>query len=816
MTSVASALRCPPGRERIRRDLGRHRRTIVSQISGTRLGRYSIIALLGEGGMGRVYLAEDPVLRRRLAIKLLPPEYQTNADRRHRLLHEARAASALNHPNIIAVYDFGESEGAMFVAMEHVEGTTLRAWAKEADRSPAEALDLIRQAACALEVAHRAGLVHRDLKPENLMVRPDGLLKVLDFGLARSVAPTDLSATQSTPGELVGTLLYMAPEQVLGQSAQPSSDLFSLGVILYELLTGAHPFAAASWADTMHKILHENPTPPSQCDASLGAELDFVLSKAMAKDPLRRHPSAADLENDLVTLGSRCRQASASERPPGDRPRTLAVLPFKNIGGNPALGYLSLGLADAVITQLASSPDLIVRSTNAVASYENKPVDPRHAGEELEAEAVLDASFQLVSGRLRATARLVEVVTGRMLWAGKVNVSSDDVFELQDRVAYGIADALTVRHAPEDGAERAAPASRGERPAPDSRAPVSDTARVPAHAAFTPAPQAYEHYLRGMDAYRKFDPERNFEAIRHFEESLRLEPGFARAWAMLGEARQWVAAMGWDPDSVWFARAEEALARATEIDPADGFVHYLAATLHIARGRKRDAYAELKIALAAMPHFAHVYHYFGYLFRLADLLDHAIDAEERCWRIEPNDPFAYTGMIRMLPLQGEFARAQEWVERGRLRFGSAPGFEASEMMFLCLSGRSAQVLERFGTLEKHASPLGTASLSLALLQLGQRERARQVCGELQSYAAMDMDAAAWAAAIMGGLGETDRAFQHLARATAMGLDSAALYENPLLFEPLHGDPRWKSFIEGVRTRVESYRREFRWPIEGVA
>jgi serine/threonine protein kinase/tetratricopeptide (TPR) repeat protein len=761
--------------------------------AGSRLGRYAIVSPLGEGGMGRVYLAQDPALGRRLAIKLLPPEYRTDTHRRDRLLQEARAASALNHPNIIVVHDVGESEGTVFVAMEYVEGATLRAWAKEAPRGSAEVLDLIRQAAGALEAAHRAGLVHRDLKPENIMVRPDGMIKVLDFGLARRIAPTDLSSTQTLEGLVAGTPRYMAPEQILGQPAQPASDLFSLGVVLYELLTRVHPFAAESWADSMHKILHETPPPASQCDSSLGAEFDFVLSKAMAKEPSRRYPSAADFENDLAMLASRSRQATDPVPSLGSRTRTLAVLPFKNIGGNPELRYLSLGLADAVITQLASVPDLIVRATNAVASYEDKPVDPRRAGEELAAEAVLDASFQLVSGRLRATARLVEVVTGRMLWAGKVDVRSNDVFELQDRVAQGIAEAL-----------------------PGPRASVPDAAGVPAGARFTPGPQAYEHYLRGMDAYRKFDRDRNFEAIRHLEEAVRLEPGFARAWAMLGEARQWVASMGWDPDSVWFARAEEALARATEIDPDDGFVHYLAATLHIAHGRKREAYADLVIAHAAMPHVAHVYHYFAYLFRLADLLDQAIDAEERCWQIEPNDLLAYTGMIRMLPLRGEIQRAQEWVERGRLRFGSPPGLEASEMVFLCLSGRFRELVERFGAGDLQAHALGIGSLCLALLHLGEEERARRLFGQFGNHAAVDMDAAAWAAAVMARLGDTDRAFQHLARATALGLDSATLYEHPVLFEPLHGDPRWRPFIDGVRTRVATYRRELRWPIGGVA
>jgi len=775
------------------------------------IGRYQILAPLGHGAMGRVYLAEDPVLRRQLAIKLLPAEYESNADRRHRLLHEARAASALNHPNILVIHDLGESDGALYVAMEYVQGSTLRAWAKEAKRTPAESLSLIRQTARALDVAHRAGLVHRDLKPENLMVRPDGVLKVLDFGLARSVAPTDLSETQSMPGLIVGTIPYMAPEQVLGQLAVPASDLFSLGVILYELLTGTHPFAADSWADTMHRILHENPTPPSLLTDALGAEFDFVLAKMLAKSPQNRHPTAADLDNDLAALESRSRPVSTPAVARGEHPRTVAVLPFKNIGGNPALSYLGMGLADAVITQLASSPDLIVRATSAVAHYENKPADPRRVGEELEAEAVLDASFQLISDRLRATARLVDVASGRMLWSGKVDVSSNDMFELQDRVAHGIAEALTARTKPggipDDGEMR--PGS--DRATRDSTPSAPRPVEAPS---FTPSAQAYEHFLRGMDAHRKFTRESNFEAIPHFEEAVRIEPRFARAWAMLGEAQQWVASMGWEPDSIWFARAGAALARAREIDPEDGLVYYLSATLHIAHGRKREAYSDLRVALGHMPHFAHVYHYFSYLFRLSDLLDHAIDAEQRCWQIEPNDPLSYSGMIGMLALRGEAAGAQEWVERGRLRFGFVPGFERSEMVLMCLSGRFEEMVERFGALEKHPHPLGTATLCLALARVGQPERARRMFPHLERYATIDMDAAGWAAAIMAWLGDTDRALGYLARATALGLDSVTFYQHPLLFEPLRSHPRWESFIDGVRQRVESYRREFQWPLAG--
>ncbi|MGE5177119.1 MAG: serine/threonine-protein kinase, partial [Hyphomicrobiales bacterium] len=300
---------------------------------GDSLGRYRILEHRGEGGMGRVYVAEDPLLGRRLAVKILPPEFANDPERRHRLLHEARAASALNHPNIVTVHDVGEQDGALFVAMELVDGCTLREWAGAAPRPPGAVLRMIRQATTALGVAHAAGLVHRDLKPENIMVREDGLLKILDFGLARSVSPGAAARTETMPGTVMGTAPYMSPEQVLGQPAGPSSDLFSLGTILYELLTGKHPFAAATAIETMHRILHEAPEPPSRVARGLTADFDFVLAKALTKDPSRRHGSAHDLDVDLETLECGCGDAGGEdEGAAADGPRAIAVLPFKNIG----------------------------------------------------------------------------------------------------------------------------------------------------------------------------------------------------------------------------------------------------------------------------------------------------------------------------------------------------------------------------------------------------------------------------------------------------------------------------------------------------
>lgn len=478
---------------------------------GTTLGRYRLLEPLGKGGMGEVFLAEDPVLGRKVAIKVLPREYATNQERRARLVHEARAASALNHPNIITVHELRESDGTLYMAVEHVEGMTLRQWARREPMAPVAVLRLMRQATQALAVAHAAALVHRDLKPENLMVRRDGLLKILDFGLARSETPGESNRTSTMPGTVMGTAPYMSPEQVLGQAAGPPSDVFSLGTILYELLTGKHPFASDSAVETMHRILHETPEPPSRVNPALTQDFDFVLAKALSKDPSRRHTTARDLDVDLETLDCACCTTTswAGGKEEKGSLRAIAVLPFKNIGGNTELSYLGVGLADAVITLLSYSPDLIVRATSSISVYENQSVDPRRVAQDLDVSAVLDASFQRFGDRFRATARLVETPSGRALWAGKVDVSCDDIFEVQDQVAKGIADALTARLSGSGDL-----ASGGRR--------------------FTPSPEAYESYLRALESMRLGTLAGVLRAIELLELAVHVEPAYAQAWAQLG------------------------------------------------------------------------------------------------------------------------------------------------------------------------------------------------------------------------------------------------------------------------------------------
>ncbi len=758
---------------------------------GTSLGRYRILEPLGEGGMGRVYLAEDPSLGRKLAVKVLPPEFSSDPERRERLLHEARVASALNHPNILIIHDLGESDGSLFVAMELVEGCTLREWGLGKLRAPADVIRLIRQAVAALGVAHEAGLVHRDLKPENIMVRGDGLLKILDFGLARSVSPGAVARTATMPGTIMGTAPYMSPEQVLGQPAGPASDLFSIVTILYELLTGRHPFAADSAVEIMHRILHESPEPPSHVKRTLTPDFDFVLAKALSKDPTRRHATARDLDVDLETLECECGPVAPTTGDPESGPRSIAVLPFKNIGGDPELAYLGVGLADAVITRLSSSPDLIVRATSSVAAYQNQAVDPRRVGAELDVSAVLDASFQRIGERFRATARLVETASGRSLWAGKVDLKFDDIFEVQDQVAHGIAEAMTAR--------LGTPAGLKER-------------------RFTPSPEAYGLVMRGQEAFRGANADAFRRAIDLYEQATRLEPEYAEAWALLGGVYHATVDGGFDPDPIWILKAEEALTRARALDPENVQARFGIAGLRMTRGAKREAYEGLTDVVARAPNLALVYHYISYLYRLCDMFDEGIALSQKARELDPSSPWPFWHGIRLRAMGGDIRGAREDLESMRARFGTRVGTENSEISLLCYEGRFEELIDRFkGHEERFPHTSGAHyDYALAAIHVGRRDLVPHSLAVCDRFAAVDMDSAAHAASLRGFLGEPDLAFRHLERAVALGNDTLHFYTNPISFEPLFSDPRWEPFLDGVRVRVAQWKREFRWPPASVA
>jgi eukaryotic-like serine/threonine-protein kinase len=612
--------------------------------------------------------------------------------------------------------------------------------------------------------------------------------------------PDEATAMRTMPGTILGTAPYMSPEQVLGQPASPASDVFAMGTILYELLTGRHPFAAASPVETMNRILHDVPEPPSRLVAGLPSAFDFVLAKALARDPARRYPSAHDLDVDLES----CEAALAAEGPrdAGPRgvrpaapaspsalaaeggPRAIAVLPFKNIGGNPDLDYLGIGLADALITRLSTSPDLVVRPTSSIARYEKTPVEPRHVAHELEVSAVLDASFQRAGSRFRATARLIEEPGGRALWAGKVDLDFDDIFTVQDEVAGGIASALSAR--------------------------VRDVGRK----RYTPSPEAFELYLRAREPERTASREGQLRKVELLERIVALEPGYADAWAYLAKIRGSMVDAGFDHDPAWIRRADDACRRALEIDPEHSYAHYTMGTLDLMRGRKREAYRAFVRRHREHPNEFQPIHYLAAVLRICHLVEGALAAMHDAMELEPSTPWPAWSLVRLLADNRRDAEAMTVLERTRARFPNMATTHEIALLLLRNEGRWEEIVER--VTERGPVPAGSRmrfEAAYALLRLGRADEARPLAESLLPFAQVDMDYAGAQAVLHAWLGEPDAAFADLARAAELGNDSVYLFEREDLYGPLHGDPRWAPFLAERRARAASYRDELRWPID---
>jgi TolB-like protein len=607
---------------------------------GARLGPYEVVALLGVGGMGEVYRARDPRLGRDVAIKVLCPR-PGSGDPTLRLEREARAVAALSHPNILAVYDVGVAEKVPYVVSELLEGETLRA-RLGVGRMPGPAVvDLARQAAAGLAAAHDKGIVHRDLKPENLFLTTDGRLKILDFGLARRIAGPATTANAPTarlltqPGTVLGTVGYMAPEQVRGRAADTRSDVFSYGAVLYEMLSGRRAFTGDSGVETMSAILTEEP--PSLSADGVPAGLEQIVLRCLRKDPDERFPSAHDVAAalDAHVAGGTTPAVVSGAKPRGGR-RSVAVLPFRDLGGDPESAHLGLSLADATITELARLHSLLVRPTSAIVRYEGAAIEPGQAARDLAVDAVVDARFQRAGSRLRVTVQLVDAVEGRPLWAGKIDTSLDDVFEMQDEVARNIARALEVEWTP-DGERR-----------------LADGVRAPG-----PNAAAYELYVRGKRKLFGESLSDFVSALDWFEKAREADPRFALAWAGLADAYARLA-FQYQPEGDWYARAQAMCEKALALDPRLPEARYVRARLHWAPQANFDhaaAIRDLVPALRARPNLEEAYVLLGNVLHHVGLTHEAQALFERAEAVSPGHPRARAHVVMCLLALGRYGDA---------------------------------------------------------------------------------------------------------------------------------------------------------------
>jgi TolB-like protein/predicted Ser/Thr protein kinase len=493
------------------------------------LGPYTVLDKIGEGGMGAVYRARDTRLDRLVALKVLLPADAADPVRRRRLLDEARAASALNHPNIVTVYDVGSAGGVDFIAMEYVAGRSLAQLTSHHAMNVDEALAHAVQVADALVAAHAAGIVHRDLKPANVVVSDEGRVKVLDFGLARRVLPAG-AANEAAPTVTVdvsiwGTLSYMSPEQIEGRPADARSDIFSFGVMLFEMITGRRAFERTSAAGVIAAILQEPPPSTSGVPAPLAA----VLARCLCRNPSGRFQSASELKGALE-------QARLGTTPSPARP-TVAVLPFANLAGGTD-DYFAEGLTEEIINALTRVPGLLVTARTSSFAAPGRGGDLAEIGARLGVGHLVEGSVRRADTRIRVTAQLVQVSDGCHVWSERYDRELNDVFALQDEIAGAIADTLRARLVRESAVVRR---------------PTTDL-------------DAYNLYLEGRHHFLKGTPDELARSRACLEEAISRDERFAVAYDALAELYWYFGFYGAMAPKEAFSRATWAVLRALEFD----------------------------------------------------------------------------------------------------------------------------------------------------------------------------------------------------------------------------------------------------------
>jgi serine/threonine-protein kinase len=811
-------------------------RTIV----GKQIGHYQVLNQIGRGGMGEVFLAQDTRLGRKVALKLLRSDFTRNEERLRRFQQEARAASALNHPNILTIYEIGSEDGTHFMATEYVEGETLRQRMASARIKLGEALDVAVQVAGALAAAHEAGIVHRDIKPENIMVRRDGYAKVLDFGLAklteRAPASSDsgwptLGKVETNPGVVMGTVQYMSPEQARGVSIDERTDIWSLGCVLYETLAGRAPFEGKTVTDMLVAIVEKEPPPLSNlASEQIPADLDWIITKTLRKNPDDRYQTSKELFVNLQRLrqkleieshlerSSTPEASGAATRPNvallsttkrteqlrrflstrrtilyvavltililgafasvwhwrqssvGTQPeiKSLAVLPLRTLDANedPSLG---LKLTDALIQRLGRLRQIVVRPTRSVQGYESKTLDPVAAGREQQVDVVLDGSFQRDGERLRLRVQLLRVSDGQQLWAKAFDEQSTDPFYLQDALAEQAAQALVPQLT---GAERKLIARR-------------DTEKVEANRLYTEG--RYHWNKRNVEGIRK--------SVELLEQAVALDPKYAHAYAALADSYITLSEYGLLPASEAFPKARDAAQRALGIDDSLGEAYTALAMIKASYDWDwKGADEAFQRAIQLNPNYATAHQWYSEFLAAMGRHDEALSEIRRAQQLDPLSLIIQSVEAWILyyarDYDGMLAQSQRIIERDPT-FGEVYAYVG---LAYEQKGMFRQAMDAF---QKYSTLMGYNTPAAAAIRAKPISTARDYWQRLAELAKPPTGSEFDGALALAQLGESDKALDLLERAYNKRDDQIMyLKVNPNL-DPIRSHPRFKDLLRRV-------------------
>ncbi len=705
---------------------------------GERLGHYLILEQIGAGGGGEVYRARDEHLAREVAIKVLPEGTLADEEARLNFRREALTLSKLNHPTIATVHDFDRHEATDFLVTEYVPGSSLNDQLAKGPLSEDEILRIAVQLAEGMAAAHGQGIVHRDLKPGNLRIMPDGRLKILDFGLARPLprlGPASATESSMTPPSASGTLLYMSPEQLRGEPADIRGDLYSIGVVLYEMATGCRPFESPLVTNLVDAVLHKDPQPPTRLRPELSPQLEQIILKCLEKEPAHRYQSALELLTDLRRAG----RAAAQEK-------SVAVLYFENLSGQKEDEYFRDGITEDITTELSKIKELRVFSRSAVLGFRDRPVTPAQVGQQLKVRYLLEGSLRRGADRLRITAKLVETRSGHCLWAEKYDRSLEDVFAIQDEIATNIAHELQVV------------LTETEKQA-IAKIPTADV-------------RAYDFYLRGRQFFHQFR-RKGFDFAREmFAKAIEIDPGYARAYAGIADCSAFLY-FYWDSSRHNLEQADQASRRALELDPDLAEAH---ASCGLTASMKKDyqeAEREFRTAMRLGPRLFEPYYFFARNCYAQGKFEDAVVWFEQASRVSPEDyqaPMLLASTLNGLGLKPE---AQAAYRRG---------LAAAEKHLELHPGDSRALY--FG--------------ANALSQLGEREKSMEWAERALALEGEEPQVLYNVACVYALLNEADKAVDCLEKSITQGWGQREWMEHDPDLAPLREHPRFRALMQAPK------------------